>query len=349
MKRTCSWMLIGFAATSAVVLWSADGEKPDEKIQQVLKRHPEADLNKDGVLTRDEMAAFRKRTVPAKPTFANVKYGPHERNVLDFWRAQTAIPAPVVVFIHGGGFVAGDKSGIGAAFVERALQEGMSVAAINYRFADGKDVLFPAPQKDGARAIQFLRSKAQEWNIDTRKIAAFGGSAGAGISMWLGYHDDLADPSSDDPVERQSSRVAAIGSMGGQTSYDPIWIKENIGGRAWEHPSIFKVYNIRTPEEALNPTSEVRKLYDEASAVTHLTKDDPPIFMIFSEPDIDPPAGCRPGEFIHHPRFAKALIPKLNALGIAHVYAHTSDAAGRDLHAEMLAFFQREFDKIEGQ
>src|SRR5437879_1416694 len=59
--------------------------------------------------------AFAQQTAsPAaarpKPTFADVKYGPHERNVLDFWKADTKEPAPVVVAIHGGGFMAGDKS-----------------------------------------------------------------------------------------------------------------------------------------------------------------------------------------------------------------------------------------------
>src|SRR5262249_50623872 len=44
------------------------------------------------------------------PTFADVSYGPHPRQVLDFWRAGTERPAPLVVFIHGGGFVGGDKA-----------------------------------------------------------------------------------------------------------------------------------------------------------------------------------------------------------------------------------------------
>ena len=42
---------------------------------------------------------------------------------------------------------------------------GMSVAAIHYRFIDGEEILLPEPQRDGARAVQFLRSKAKEWNI----------------------------------------------------------------------------------------------------------------------------------------------------------------------------------------
>jgi acetyl esterase/lipase len=46
------------------------------------------------------------------PTVANLKYGPHERNVLDFWQAKSDKPTPVLFFIHGGGWMGGDKAGI---------------------------------------------------------------------------------------------------------------------------------------------------------------------------------------------------------------------------------------------
>jgi hypothetical protein len=49
-----------------------------------------------------------------KPTLANVAYGTHERQVLDFYKAESAKPTPVVFFLHGGGWVRGDKSGVGS-------------------------------------------------------------------------------------------------------------------------------------------------------------------------------------------------------------------------------------------
>src|SRR6185503_19680701 len=162
-------------------------------------------------------------------------------------------PTPLIIHIHGGGFVRGDKRQINPALLKAARNAGISFASIHYRFVDGKDTIFPAPQHDGARAVQFLKSKAREWNIDPKRVACMGGSAGAGISMWIGFHDDLADPKSDDPIKRESTRIQAIGTNGGQSTYDPIKIKELIGGRAWEHPSIYKVYGSTTAEEALNP------------------------------------------------------------------------------------------------
>src|SRR6187551_3852622 len=61
-------------------------------------------------VTAQQPAKPAAPTLP--PTHANVQYGPHERNVLDFWKAESEQPTPVLVFIHGGGFVAGDKRGV---------------------------------------------------------------------------------------------------------------------------------------------------------------------------------------------------------------------------------------------
>lgn len=283
-----------------------------------------------------------------KPTQADVKYGPAERNVLDFYQAKSEQPTPLVIYIHGGGFVGGNKN-INPGQVKAFHDAGLSVASIHYRFVDGKDVIFPAPQYDGARAVQFLRSKAKDWNIDPKRVACFGGSAGAGISMWIGFHEDLADPKSDDPVKRESTRIQAIGTFGGQSTYDPIKIKELIGGRAWEHPSIFKVYGVRDAEEALHPTPEKQKLYDESSAITHLTKDDPPLYMVYNEADGPLPADARPGQGIHHPNFGRHLKEKMDALGIENVFVNFNqpDAKGRNVTAEMLEFFQKQFAKVK--
>jgi acetyl esterase/lipase len=281
-----------------------------------------------------------------EPTWANVPYGPHQRNVLDFYQATSDSATPLIIYIHGGGFVGGDKQSINPTMIQTAQAAGISLAALHYRFVDGEEVIFPIPQHDCARALQFLRSKASEWNIDGRRIACYGGSAGAGISMWLGFHDDLADPTSQDPVARQSTRIVAIGTMGGQSTYDPIKIKELIGGRAWEHPSIFKVYGVKTAEEALHPTARQQALYDEASAITHLTQDDPPLFMVYSEADVPPPADARPGQFIHHPNFGKDLKQAMDQLGIENVYVHTDKSRGNQELA-MLEFFQKQFAKVE--
>lgn len=203
------------------------------------------------------------------------------------------------------------------------------------------------PQHDGARAVQFLRSKAGEWNIDPHRVACFGGSAGAGISMWIGFHDDLAKPDSPDPVARQSTRIQAVGTMGGQGTYDPVKIKQLVGGRAHEHPSLLKVYGLKSLDEAMDPTPAIQKLYDEAAAISHLTKDDPPLYMIYSEPDIVPPPDARPGQFIHHPNFGRELKAKMDALGIENVFIN---GGGNPRTPEppggMLGFFKKHLLRV---
>ena len=79
-------------------------------------------------------------------------------------------------------------------------------------------------------ALQFLRSKASEWGIDPQRIAGFGGSAGAQLVAYLAWSPDFADPSSDDPIARESSRLKAVGLIGGQANLDFDWWVENIPG-----------------------------------------------------------------------------------------------------------------------
>jgi acetyl esterase/lipase len=201
-----------------------------QKLESLLRRFPDADANKDGKLSQDEARQYATKLrgkSKAPPTSAlpaadlrDVKYGPHERNVLDFWFAKnTNAAAPLIVFIHGGGFVGGDKSKkLSPAAIREALDGGAAFMSINYRLrqhAPIQDIL-----RDAARAIQFVRADAARFHIDPKRIASFGSSAGAGTSLWLAAHDDLADPKSADPVLRQSSRISAAGSLNGQATYD---------------------------------------------------------------------------------------------------------------------------------
>ena len=83
-----------------------------------------------------------------------------------------------------------------------------------------------APLEDAARALQFVRSKAEEWNIDKKRIGATGGSAGGCSSLWLAFHDDMADPKSNDPVARESTRLYCAAVNGAQVSLDPKELRE---------------------------------------------------------------------------------------------------------------------------
>ena len=282
-----------------------------------------------------------KQAEKPAPDVANAKYGPHERNVIDLWQAKSEGPTPLIIYIHGGGFRAGDKSSLDGDLLARCREAGISVAAINYRFS--QHAPYPAPMLDGARAVQFLRSKAKEWNLDPKRFAATGGSAGAGISLWLAFRDDMADSTSADPVARESTRLSCAAVLGAQATYDPRWIQKHVGGRAHEHPALAQLYGLK-PDELDTP--KARKLIDDAAPINFITKDDPPVYLFYSEPKGPLPADAKPGEGIHHPNFGTALKEKLDEFQIECVVRHRDDFKGKSqLNKEMMEFLVKHLKK----
>jgi acetyl esterase/lipase len=263
------------------------------------------------------------------PDLASIRYGPDDRHVLDLWKASPREgqhgPMPLVVFFHGGGFRLGDKSSIPGWLLTDCLKAGISVASANYRLST--TAAYPAPMLDGARAIQFLRYKSSEFGLDPARFAASGSSAGAGIALWVGFHDDLADPASRDPVARQSSRVQCLGVDGAQTSYDPRFIKTLLGGRAHQHSALRPFFGINSDSDLDSPKSH--KLYEDASPINHASSDDPPAILFYKEPNSPLPLDSPPGAGIHHPRFGAALKSKMEMLGVACILHHHDEYGGQ--------------------
>lgn len=245
------------------------------------------------------------------PTQADVPYGPHERNVLDFWQAEGDGARPLLIYIHGGGWVGGDKRQPYAKF-EPFLSQGISYAGINYRLTG--EAPLPSPVHDAARAIQFLRTKAKEWNIDTDRIALTGGSAGACTSMWLLFHDDLADPDSNDPVLRESTRVAAAAVAGGQTSIDPKVIEPWLGPNVLRHRMIWMAVGETTMDDALANYERHRALYREFSPINHVSQGDGPLLMTYDGDTTLPSKDA--GHGIHHPLFGVKLKERADDCGL---------------------------------
>lgn len=244
------------------------------------------------------------------PTHANVSYGSDTMNVLDFWQAEGDGPRPLLVYIHGGGWIGGDKKRP-EALIRPFLEKGISYAAINYRLT-GKASL-PAPVHDAARAIQFIRSKANAWNIKKSRIALTGGSAGACTSMWILLHDDLADPKSTDPVRRESTRVSAAAVAGGQTSIDPKVIEGWLGPNVLKHNMINMAVGEKTIAGALKNYEKHKALYVEFSPYNHLDKNDPPLLMTYRNNMKLPSENASHG--IHHPVYGVKMKTKSDKLG----------------------------------
>lgn len=268
------------------------------------------------------------------PDRANVAYGDHPRQVLDFWKSRKSGRAPLVVFIHGGGFHAGSKDALPANLLEGLLKSGCAVMSINYRLSP--EVHAPAHYHDAARALQFARANSADWGIDPARVASTGSSAGAGISLWLGFHDDLAEPASVDPIRRQSTRLTCMAVIGAQSTYDPRVIREWIGGRAHEHPALEGFFGL-TRAELDSPRA--LKLYEDASPITHLTRDDPPVWAYYDEPRGPLPADARPGQGIHHINFGLKLREKMMQLGLSCQIRHKDE--GADPFRELTTFVEQ--------
>ena len=113
---------------------------------------------------------------PPTPTEAEVAYGTHPKQMLSFWKVESKKLTPLLFFIHGGGWQAGNHMGGMNSLVPAMHKAGISVVSIEYRFieeaiADNVEPPVKGCLHDAARALQFVRSKATEWNIDKTRIA----------------------------------------------------------------------------------------------------------------------------------------------------------------------------------
>lgn len=254
------------------------------------------------------------------PTLTNVAYGTHELQLLDFYKAVSDQPTPVVFVIHGGGWLGGDKAGFnnGAPY----LAVGISVVSINYRFipqaeADGLVPPVKGPLHDAARALQFVRTKAAEWNLDKARIGATGSSAGACSSLWLAFHPDMADPQSADPVARESTRLWCVAVVRAQTSLDPRqmieWTPNNNYGA---HAFGFKGdagKKLNSFAEFLARRDAILPWIAEYSPYALVTADDPPVYLSYDTP---PTFGQPQENPAHSANFGVGLAEKLKSVGI---------------------------------
>ena len=347
-----------------------DGVISDEEeaalSRQVLKRYPRADKDGDGVLSDAETKALLRqaakraqkknaspgnsRTDTAKktPTHANVKYGEHERQVFDIWLADSPRPTPLAIYIHGGGLRAGSKEKLNPAERDQLLEAGISVAAINYRYLSTATPK-PIPYSDARRALQLMRSKAREWNLDKDKVAAFGGSAGAQICMWLAFSDDMAKPDSKDPIERESTRLTCVATSGGQTTTSAeFWLKtigpllgdkqkieslaRPFGGESDPVKARIAMWGAKTLEEA-------NEIASRHTALSIVSPDDPPIFMSYSmSPTAKLPTDPKRirGWLIHHVNLGIALKEKSDALNHE---AHLNYPGAKTKYESQVEFF----------
>ncbi len=233
----------------------------------------------------------------------DLQYGPDKKyNRLDLFVINSDVPTPLAVFFHGGSFEMGSRRRIYYGLLARCLRAGISLASVEYTKAP--DGSYPGPMLDGARAVQFLRFHSKKWNLDTERFAGIGGSCGGGIALWVGLHEDLANLKSKDPIERQSSRLQAIVGIDAQSTYDPQVIKKEIGGEPLREPAVRALFGSLGPKEF--NTSLAGRLFKEASPVSHADRNDPPVFLFYTN---------RQGT-LHNPKMGAILARKYRNFGV---------------------------------
>ena len=277
--------------------------------------------------------------LPTHRYYQGAAYGPFSRNLLDFWQPVSDQPTPVVVFIHGGGFTGGSRTDLREnSSISRFLNAGIAVASISYRWAyrnaapalrserpnnigeahDRNGTRIDYILRDCARSIQYLRYRARDWNINPERVGAWGGSAGAGCSMWTGTVPDLAQADHADPVLRESSRLRVIGHNYGQPTYafdrwaallgfSEQWLARRLG------PKQVSVTQM-TAEDFLG-TEEGRRLSRVLDYYEHLDANDPP-FITTNQTENLPQNRINQGwQILHHVRGHYALYDRCQELG----------------------------------
>ncbi len=239
---------------------------------------------------------------PGSASAANVHYGPDAEQVFDIWTPSSPNGAtPLVLIFHGGGFITGDKHPCYPRLADRLLARGIAIACANYRLAPGAQ--YPSQMLDGARALKWLRHNHAQFGVDPDRIALMGASAGGAMALWLGFHDDLANASAADPVDRESTRVAAVVTSNAQATYEPNTIESEFHTR--QLPKFLAEFF---------GAGDVQNLWDagftarehEASPIAYLHAGGPPVLAYYTT-DSDLPPNSPPNAYIHNPAQGRLL------------------------------------------
>jgi acetyl esterase/lipase len=184
-------------------------------------------------------AARRARKLPeGVKVLSDLEYVPggHERQKLDLYLPEKASgPLPVVLWVHGGGWKAGDKANSPAMFL---ATKGFAVASMNYRLS--QHAVFPAQINDCKAAVRWLRANSTKYGLDQAHIGAWGSSAGGHLVALLGTTNGLKDLEGAEGAVDQSSDVQAVVDWFGPTDLITVGKKDTrselIGGDASENP-----------------------------------------------------------------------------------------------------------------
>jgi len=266
---------------------------------------------------------------------ADLNYGKdgHEGQILSAHLLVQEKPAPVMVFINSGGWHSGHagRNARGNHESRAFNQAGFSTVFVSHRDVDVAP--WPAQIDDVSRAIQFIRSKEKDWNVDPKRFGVIGRSSGGHLAMMAGFLPDRAKPNSDDPVERFSSKVNCVIEMAGPTDLvsqvkgimrQAVEGNQGIGVRG----SLMKLLNM-TEDQA--ESEEFYRRLAEISPINFVGKDTPPVFIQYVGPeDATSPDDPRLKWAVHTPISGLQLAQKLEECSVPHEVLIVPDPKERE-------------------
>ena len=187
---------------------------------------------------------------------------------------MTNQPAPVLVNVHGGAWMFGDKlQSETLVDIPELLNRGYLVAAVDYRLAPAYK--FPAQIEDVKCAVRYLRANATTYHLDANRIGAWGCSAGGHLVAMLGLTDSQPEFDGSGAYRNESSRVQAVVAMSAPAD---LTMKIYASTRAQEFAHVFG---------ALSTSDSILK---RSSPIDYVSKNAPPFLIIGGERDtIVPP------------------------------------------------------------
>jgi acetyl esterase/lipase len=260
----------------------------DEVPERLRERFDSIDANKDGIITPEEQKAFLAAGGPARGEVKVEKDIPYAgttnpAQTLDLLLPKAPKgdkPLPVIVNIHGGAWMAGDKSqGVGSIMGLVASGDYAGVT-INYRLS--AEATWPAQIFDCKAAIRWVRGNAEKYHLDPDRIGVIGGSAGGHLVAMLGTSGGVSELEGDlGPYKGVSSKVKCVVDEFGPSDLPSMGFA----------PSSINHTAADSPESKLlgGPILERRKLAALASPISYVTKDDPPFLIIHGDKDMTVP------------------------------------------------------------
>lgn len=240
--------------------------------------------------------------------------------------AKSQKPLPVIVWIHGGAWMSGNKEG-GIKGLIPFAQHGYVCATIDYRLS--KEARFPAQIEDSKAAIRFLRANAKTYHLDPERIGVWGSSAGAHVAALLGTSGDVKELEGNGGNPSYSSKVNAVCDWFAPT--DLLAIGDDEADQ-------LKDNSATSPESILigGPVQENKEKARAANPITYISKDDPSFLIMHGDKDSTVP--IKQSELLYNALQKQGVqatfIPVANA-------GHGKGFAVREIRQTVMDFFDK--------